>query len=46
MLSSDIMATMQKYSNDVADCVIEKAKRMCSEQVQDVSLNIFPVSGV
>ncbi|CAK7340561.1 unnamed protein product [Dovyalis caffra] len=38
LFSSDIMATMQKYSNDVADCVIEKSKRMCREQVQDVKV--------
>ncbi|KAB5521026.1 hypothetical protein DKX38_025345 [Salix brachista] len=27
-----------KYSNDIADCVIEKAKRMCREQFQDVKV--------
>nr|KJB45405.1 hypothetical protein B456_007G304400 [Gossypium raimondii] len=32
LFSSDILATMDKYSNDVADCVIEKAKRVCREQ--------------
>ncbi|KAJ6757046.1 ADENINE NUCLEOTIDE ALPHA HYDROLASES-LIKE SUPERFAMILY PROTEIN [Salix koriyanagi] len=38
LFSSDIMETMQKYSNDIADCVIEKAKRMCREQFQDVKV--------
>ncbi|XVF05966.1 hypothetical protein REPUB_Repub06bG0007000 [Reevesia pubescens] len=32
LFSTDILATMDKYSNDVAVCVIEKAKRMCGEQ--------------
>ncbi|KAF9668858.1 hypothetical protein SADUNF_Sadunf14G0047000 [Salix dunnii] len=39
LFSSDIMETMQKYSNDIADCVIEKAKRMCREQFQDVKVD-------
>ncbi|KAB5527583.1 hypothetical protein DKX38_021430 [Salix brachista] len=38
LFSSDIMETMQKYSNNIADCVIEKAKRMCREQFQDVKM--------
>ncbi|XP_021645838.2 uncharacterized protein LOC110639273 isoform X2 [Hevea brasiliensis] len=32
LFSSDIIATMEKYSSDVADCIIEKAKRMCRDQ--------------
>ncbi|KAF5739992.1 USP-like protein isoform 1 [Tripterygium wilfordii] len=31
LFSADIMATMEKYSNDVAQSVIEKAKRMCQD---------------
>jgi hypothetical protein len=36
LFSSDILAAMDKYGNDVADCVIEKAKRICKD-LQDVS---------
>ncbi|XAR49267.1 hypothetical protein NMG60_11032397 [Bertholletia excelsa] len=39
LFSSDIMATMDKYSNEVADCVIEKAKRLCREVVPDVKVD-------
>ncbi|KAF9669144.1 hypothetical protein SADUNF_Sadunf14G0077500 [Salix dunnii] len=28
-----------KYSNNIDDCVIEKAKRMCREQFQDVKVD-------
>ncbi|XP_024021629.1 universal stress protein A-like protein [Morus notabilis] len=31
LFSSDITAAMESYTNDVADCVIEKAKRMCKD---------------
>ncbi|KAK4595615.1 hypothetical protein RGQ29_013910 [Quercus rubra] len=31
LFSADIMAAMDKYSNDVAECVVEKAKRMCKD---------------
>lgn len=27
------MATMEKYSSDVADCILEKAKKLCREQL-------------
>ena len=37
LFSADILATMDKYSNDVAACVIEKAKRICREQAEEVS---------
>lgn len=37
MFSSDFLAMMLKYNNDVAGFVTEKAKRKCTEQVQDVS---------
>ncbi|KAF9618209.1 hypothetical protein IFM89_000678 [Coptis chinensis] len=31
MFSSDIIASMEKYGHDVADCVMEKAKRLCKD---------------
>ncbi|XP_059439344.1 universal stress protein PHOS32-like [Corylus avellana] len=31
LFSSDILAAMDKYGTDVADCVIEKAKRTCKD---------------
>ncbi|KAF6161813.1 hypothetical protein GIB67_008574 [Kingdonia uniflora] len=31
LFSSNIIATMDKYGNDVADCVMEKAKKLCKE---------------
>ncbi|KAM4119021.1 hypothetical protein ACJW30_03G027500 [Castanea mollissima] len=31
LFSADIMAAMNKYSNDVAECVVEKAKKMCKD---------------
>ncbi|KAA8545238.1 hypothetical protein F0562_020022 [Nyssa sinensis] len=37
LFSSDILASMERYSNEVADCVIEKAKRACKE-VKDVKV--------
>ncbi|KAG8479282.1 hypothetical protein CXB51_029864 [Gossypium anomalum] len=46
LFSSDILATMDKYSNDVADCVIEKAKRMCREQGDpEVKVEVMIESG-
>jgi ketosteroid isomerase-like protein len=38
VFSSDFLAMMLKYNNDVAGFVTEKAKRKCKEQVQDVSI--------
>ncbi|KAL3591108.1 hypothetical protein D5086_009748 [Populus alba] len=35
VFSSDFLAMMLKYNNDVASFVTEKAKTMCKEQVQD-----------
>ncbi|KAK4595610.1 hypothetical protein RGQ29_013907 [Quercus rubra] len=32
LFSSDILATMDKYSNDVAECVVDKAKKMCKDR--------------
>ncbi|EOY11636.1 USP-like protein isoform 3 [Theobroma cacao] len=40
LFSADILATMEKYSNDVAACVIEKAKRMCREQADEVEVRV------
>ncbi|GMN44015.1 hypothetical protein TIFTF001_013215 [Ficus carica] len=40
LFSSDITASMVRYSDDVAECVIEKAKRMCKD-LQDVSLSLL-----
>uniref|UniRef100_A0A2N9FTD8 UspA domain-containing protein n=1 Tax=Fagus sylvatica TaxID=28930 RepID=A0A2N9FTD8_FAGSY len=37
LFSSDILAAMDKYGNDVADCVIEKAKKICKD-LQDVKV--------
>ncbi|KAA8545237.1 hypothetical protein F0562_020021 [Nyssa sinensis] len=37
LFSSDIMASMERYSNEAADCVMEKAKRACKE-VKDVKV--------
>ncbi|XP_044497803.1 universal stress protein A-like protein [Mangifera indica] len=38
LFSSDIMTTMEKYNNDVADRVIEKAHNICKEQNTDVKV--------
>lgn len=37
MFSSEVMLAIERYGNEVADCVMEKAKRLCSE-LADVSL--------
>ncbi|GMY21867.1 universal stress protein PHOS32-like [Fagus crenata] len=37
LFSSDILTAMDKYGNDVADCVIEKAKKICKD-LQDVKV--------
>ncbi|GAU21524.1 hypothetical protein TSUD_34870 [Trifolium subterraneum] len=39
LFSSDITATMEKYSQQVADCVLEKAKLICGD-VQNVETRI------
>ncbi|KAL3515968.1 hypothetical protein ACH5RR_022870 [Cinchona calisaya] len=31
LFSSDILATIEKYSHEVAECVIEKAQRLCKD---------------
>ncbi|XWS58109.1 hypothetical protein CRYUN_Cryun08bG0006500 [Craigia yunnanensis] len=45
LFSADILATMDKYSNDVAFCVIEKAKRMCREQGDEVKVEVRVENG-
>lgn len=37
LFSADIIATMDKHSNDVANRVIEKAKKVCREHSVEVS---------
>lgn len=43
MFSSEVMLAIERYSNEVADCVMEKAKRMCSE-LGDVSSYVLVLS--
>ena len=31
LFSGEILATMERYGNEVAECVLEKAKRVCKE---------------
>ncbi|PHT28292.1 hypothetical protein CQW23_32107 [Capsicum baccatum] len=33
LFSSDILASMERYSNEVAQCIMEKAKRACKDLV-------------
>ena len=40
LFSADIMAAVDKYSNDLAECVVEKAKKMCKD-LHDVSCKFF-----
>ncbi|CAN0914058.1 Universal stress protein A-like protein [Linum grandiflorum] len=35
MFSPEVLATVKQYKNDVAECVMEKAKRVCKEAVSD-----------
>ncbi|KAI3919030.1 hypothetical protein MKW92_037615 [Papaver armeniacum] len=37
LFSSDVIMSMEKYSKDVADCVTEKARRVC-EHLQNVKV--------
>ncbi|XP_026430130.1 universal stress protein A-like protein [Papaver somniferum] len=39
LFSSDVIISMEKYSKDVSDCVIEKAKRVCKD-LQSVKVEI------
>lgn len=39
LFSSDILAAMEKYGAEVAACVIDKAKKMCKDLQQDVSVS-------
>ncbi|KAL4377051.1 hypothetical protein GQ457_02G036770 [Hibiscus cannabinus] len=46
LFSADIMVTMDKYSNSVAACVIDKAKRICREQADhEVKVEVKIESG-
>ncbi|KAK9050342.1 hypothetical protein SSX86_009531 [Deinandra increscens subsp. villosa] len=38
LFSQDIIATMDKYRNEVAETVIEKAKKLCKDSLQDVKV--------
>ncbi|PIA40717.1 hypothetical protein AQUCO_02400052v1 [Aquilegia coerulea] len=37
LFSADILSSMEKYSNDVAQCVMEKSRRLCKD-LQDVKV--------
>ncbi|MQK22678.1 universal stress protein, partial [Escherichia coli] len=39
LFSSDLTATMDRYSQQVADCILEKAKRLC-HNLQNVETRI------
>lgn len=41
LFSQEIIATMDKYKNEVAETVIDKAKKLCQD-LQDVSSFFFP----
>ena len=42
LFSADIIAAVDKYSNDLAECVVEKAKKMCKDLHDvDVSRKFF-----
>ncbi|GMI79377.1 hypothetical protein like AT3G62550 [Hibiscus trionum] len=46
LFSADILVSIEKYSNDVAACVIEKAKRVCREQAaHEVKVEVKIESG-
>ncbi|XP_022720139.1 universal stress protein PHOS32-like [Durio zibethinus] len=45
LFSADILATMDKYSNDVAICVMDKAKKMCKELADEVKVEVRVESG-
>ena len=38
--SADVITAMDKHSNDVAECVVEKAKKKCKD-LHDVSCKFF-----
>ncbi|CAN1273881.1 Universal stress protein A-like protein [Linum perenne] len=40
MFSAELMATMNKYKADVAECVVEKAKRVCREAVNNDKVKV------
>ncbi|KAH9755482.1 Usp domain-containing protein [Citrus sinensis] len=45
LFSTDIMSTMDKYHNDAADRLIETAKNMCKDHVNDVKVETRVESG-
>ncbi|OMO86308.1 Universal stress protein A [Corchorus capsularis] len=45
MFSADILASIDKYSNDVAACVIEKAKKLCRDQADEIKVEVRVESG-
>lgn len=42
LFSSDIMATVERYGNEVAESVMEKARKICRDLGGDVSLPFLP----
>ncbi|KAH7542967.1 universal stress protein A-like protein [Ziziphus jujuba] len=44
LFSSDITSAMDRYGNELAECIIEKAKRMCKD-LQDVKVETRIESG-
>ncbi|KAI3956473.1 hypothetical protein MKX01_016886, partial [Papaver californicum] len=44
LFSSDVIMSMEKYSKEVADCVIEKAKRVCKD-LQNVKVETMIENG-
>ncbi|MCL7031524.1 hypothetical protein MKW94_009962 [Papaver nudicaule] len=44
LFSSDVVMSMEKYSKEVADCVIEKAKRVCKD-LQNVKVESMIENG-
>ncbi|KAM2713004.1 hypothetical protein EV1_032935 [Malus domestica] len=45
LFSSDILAATEKYGADVADCVMEKAKKMCKDLQPDLKVETKVESG-
>ncbi|XP_058083431.1 universal stress protein A-like protein isoform X2 [Magnolia sinica] len=44
LFSSDVIASVEKYSNDLAECVIEKCRRVCKDS-QNVKVEIKVENG-
>ncbi|KAB2621602.1 universal stress protein A-like protein [Pyrus ussuriensis x Pyrus communis] len=45
LFSSDILAAMEKYGADVADCVMDKGKKMCKDLQPDLKVETKVESG-